>query len=438
MADIFVDPTAITNGAGTQSNPRNIWPASISANDVIYLLAGTRLTVSAQLSLGAGSNNVVKGYYPNGSAPRPIITSTATNQSLISVGRPGITEFNGVHFDQCLGMGSNGGVLGTADNGSGRHASLRVIGCKFTGVGVNAILLNGTTTANAPLSFTAIGNEFDDIGADCVFGAALQYEFSYNRCTRMSAKGAFGDAVGFINGDPEFIWVHHNYIDHSNSDTKQCIIVDSTTPGVGLCMIEDNILIGFGSVTNPALTHNVIISKSVTTTRRNVIYTYGGTGGVNYAGDRFTDNLVIVGNSGPFGNTVAVVADGLAAHNTFINVNPSLALTHAAVAAGVGTTAAARVKNNLFVGFPLALKSDSTTPPAVGRNAYWQCSIRRLGTGAFPETSELLLDPMLTAAYRPRAGSPLISGAEYLGAATDLSGRFRGSFPAVGAFEFPS
>ena len=31
-----------------------------------------------------------------------------------------------------------------------------------------------------------------------------------------------------------------------------------------------------------------------------------------------------------------------------------------------------------------------------------------------------------------------ISGAEYLGAATDLSGRFRGSFPAIGAFEFQS
>ncbi|MCL5460225.1 hypothetical protein M3M33_16430, partial [Loigolactobacillus coryniformis] len=78
-----------------------------------------------------------------------------------------------------------------------------------------------------------------------------------------------------INADPIMVHIHHNLIDHSAVDAKQCIIVDTTTPGTGVCIIEDNVLIGWGSATATPTLHNVIISDPVTTIRRNIIYTYG-------------------------------------------------------------------------------------------------------------------------------------------------------------------
>lgn len=434
MADIYVDPDSATNGTGSYADPRNIWPTGVGANDVIHLKGGTRLVVAAQLGMGAGSNNVVKGYYPQ-PAPKPIITSTATNQSLIFIARPGVTEFNGIHFDQCLTMSANGGVIGTGDNGSGRYASLNIRNCKFTGTGQNAILLNSTTTANAALTFRAVGNEFDDIGADCVFGAALNYEFAHNRCTRISSRTANGDAVGFITADPDLVWVHDNYIDHSDVDAKQCIIIDTTTPGTGLCVIENNTLIGYGNASAAPSLHTVIISDPVTKIRRNIICTAGLACGVNTATDEVTDNLFIVSNGPSFDHTMSMSADGLVAHNTFINTNPSLRSTHSALVIGASVSSAGQIKANLFVGFPNAIRTGSAALPDTLSNAYWQCVRNRWHSTDYPETSEVLTDPLLGARYRPQAGSPLALAGFHRGYVLDLAKRLRHNPPSIGAYE---
>lgn len=434
MADIYVDPTAATNGSGSQASPRNIWPTSISANDTINLKGGTRLTVSAQLSLGAGSNNIVRGYYPAGPAPRPIITSTAANQALISVGVAGVTTFEGIHFDECRNMAANGGVIGTAVVAAARHANLSIRGCRFTGIGINAILLNGTTTANVSSTFECIGNEFDDIGADCVFGGALNYVFAYNRCTRMSAGGANGDGVGYINADPDFVHIHHNYIDHSATDSKQCIIIDTTTPGTGIALIEDNILIGFGSASAGPSVHTVVISDPVTTFRRNVVYTYGLTCGVNWAGDRVTDNVFVIGNS--TGSIVTAVADGRFTGNTFVAIK-ALSADHAAITLGTGATSAAVVRNNLFLDVTTAVRSNVVGQnPTMSNNAYRGVTTRRTGTsGAFAEATEVTADALLATDYRPTPGSVLLGAGAHLGYGRDASGHQRPNPPSIGAYD---
>ncbi len=431
MADIYVDPTAVTNGTGSEANPRNIWPTSIGAGDTINLRGGTRLTVAAQLSFGSGSDNIVRGYYPAGPAPRPIITSTASNQSLIFVARPGVTTFDGIHFDECRNMGANGGAIGTGDNGSGRHASMRIVSCKFTGMSVNAVLLNGTTTANAPLMFKCLYSEFDDIGADCVFGGALDYEFGWNRCTRMSAGGTNGDGVGFINADPNFIWVHHNYIDHSLTDSKQCVIIDTTTPGTGVALIEDNVFIGWGSSTATPTLHTVIISDPVTTIRRNIIYTYGLTCGVNWAGDQVKSNLFIVGNCST--QVASIVGDGVIANNTFVAVN-TLDQSRAAVVMGSGATASASITNNAFVNMPIGIQSNVVgVNPTVGGNAYWNVTTPRTGSGGpFAEASAVTANPLLSAEYMPLAGSPLLTSGYDLGYTRDLENKQGRKF--IGAY----
>ena len=435
MTAIYVDPTSATNGSGTIGDPRNIWPTSIVANDIIYLKRGTTLRLTAQIGMGAGTDNLVTSYGDPG-LPKPIITSTATNQGLISVSVAGITTFKDIHFDQCLNMGSNGGVIATSPVSGGRHANLSIQDCKFSGTKVNAILLNGTTTANAPSTFECLRCEFTDIGADCVYGSALRYEFAYNKCTRLSSRSLDGDAVGFISADPEFIHIHHNYIDHSLTDCKQCIIVDTTTPGTGLCIIEDNILIGFGdSKTKPVL-HTVIISDPITIIRRNKIYTSGLTCGINTNSDQITDNLFVINNNST--QTVSIVADGIIERNTFISTQ-TLIPTCSAITMGTGATTAATIRNNLFVNVPIGVKSDVVGQnPVVTTNAYWNVTTPRTGTaGAFAEASAITSDPLLGSNYAPKEGSPLINAGTFTQYTRDVDRAQRENPPSIGAYDGP-
>lgn len=437
MADIYVDPSRATNGSGSFSDPRNAWPTGIGAADRILLKRGTRLTVSAQLSMGGGSNNIVCDY-GDSNAPRPIITSTAGNQGLINVNVAGVTTFRNIHFDQCLNMGANGGVLAAQQVSGGRAANLAVYGCRFSGVGVNAVLLNGANTATLSSTFECIGNEFDDIGADCVFGGALDYVFAYNRCTNLSTRGTNGDGVGFINGDPVRVWIHHNYIDHSRVDSKQCIIIDSTTPGSGLCIIEDNVLIGYGSESAKPALHNVIISDPVTKIRRNLIYTFGIACGANTAQDEISGNLIIVGNTNNLGPAIALSATGARfVNNTVVGIG-TLDPTKAALIMGNPATAAL-VSNNIFSNLPIAVQSNVVgINPACSNNAYWNVATRRLGSGgAFAEANEVLSDPLLDpVTYRPLPGSPLIGAGVNVGPLLDKSGKRFARRPSIGAYEF--
>jgi hypothetical protein len=240
--------------------------------------------------------------------------------------------------------------------------------------------------------------------------------------------------VGFINADPTFVHVHHNYIDHSGTDSKQCIIIDTTTPGTGIALIEDNVLIGYGSLTTAPSNHVVIISDPVTTIRRNRIYTFGLTCGVNRVGDSVTDNLFVVGNCSS--QVTSMVGDGAISGNTFVALQ-TLGATRAAVVMGAGASASAQVKNNLFVGMPRGIQSDVVgVNPTVANNAYWQVTTPRLGTaGAFAEATAITADPLLTSDYKPTASSPLLGAGTHLGYTRDIDRKQRPNPPSIGAYD---
>ena len=437
MADIYVDPSAATNGSGSEASPRTIWPTSIGANDRILLKRGTTLAVAAQLSLGAGSSVTVMDY-GDAALPRPRITSTATNFGSINVDVAGVVRFRNIHFDQFLNGSTNGAVIVASPVAAGRVAQLDIQGCRFSSCAWNAIRLNGTNTATAALTFRCVGNEFDDIGEDCVFGGALDVEFAYNRCTRLSSRTLTGDGLGFINADPVRVWVHPNYIDHSLTDCKQCVIVDCTTPGAGEVIIEDNVLIGFGSATAAPTLHSVIISEGKTKIRRNTIYAYGIVCGINNAQDEIADNLIYLGNNAAaIGPPIAIAADGKVLNNTIIGVG-SLPANTPAIVMGSGATAAAIVRNNAFINLPRGIQSNvaAGVNPTVGTNAYWQVPTPRTGTtGAFAEASAITADPKLAADGRPMPGSSLIRAGTHAGYRRDRARTQRSNPPCIGAFD---
>lgn len=434
MASIYVDPSASTNGSGTEASPRNIWPTSIGAGDVIYLKRGTTLTVSSQLSLGAGSNNEVRDY---GSGELPIITSNASNFGQINVDRSGVTTFRNIWFKDCQGGSANGGVIVASPVAAARVANLAIYGCKFTGTGYNAIRLNGTNTATAASTFVCMYCEFDDIGEDCVYGAALDFVFRYNTCTRLSTRTETGDGVGFISADPTRVWIANNYIDHSGKDVKQCIIVD-TSSGAGLAIIEDNTLIGYGTATDAADSHSVILVDCKATIRRNTIYSFGLAAGLEVADSTFTDNLVVIGNARTSAPVVALSASTTGVYgNTFVSLK-TLEATQKIVTQAASLSGCA-VKNNLFVNVPIAIQSDTVgNNPTATNNAFWQVTTaRRAQDGsAFSGGNDITADPLLTADYKPTALSPLLGAGTHLGYARDIERKQRPNPPSIGAYDY--
>lgn len=434
MASIYVDPSASTNGSGSEASPRNIWPTSIGAGDVILLKRGTTLTVASQLTLGAGSNNEVRDY---GSGDMPIITSSAANFGQINVDRSGVTTFHNIWFKDCQGGSANGGVIVASPVAASRVANLAVYGCKFTGTGYNAIRLNGTNTATAASTFVCKFCEFDDIGEDCVYGAALDFEFSNNTCTRISTRTETGDGVGFISADPTRVRVLNNYIDHSGKDVKQCIIVDTST-GAGDVLIEGNTLIGYGTPDDTADSHSVILVDCKATIRRNTIYSFGLAAGLEVADSTFTDNLVIIGNARTSAPVVALSASTTSVYgNTFVSLK-TLEATQKIVTQAASFSGCA-VKNNLFVNVPIAIQSDTVgNNPTATNNAFWQVTTaRRAQDGStFSGGNDITADPLLAADYRPTALSPLLGAGTHLGYARDLSRKQRPNPPSIGAYDY--
>lgn len=433
MALIYVDPSAATNGGGTEENPRNIWPASIGAGDVIYLKRGTTLAVASQLTLGAGSDNEVRDY---GFGELPIITSSASNFGQINVDRAGTTTFRNIWFKDCQGGSANGGVVVASPVAAGRVANLAFYGCKFTGTGYNAIRLNGTSTATAASTFVCKFCHFDDIGEDCVYGAALLFEFSNNICTRISTRTITGDGVGFISADPTLVIIRNNYIDHSGVDVKQCIIIDTST-GAGEAIIEGNTLIGYGTTSDAADTHSVILCECKVKIRRNTVYSFGLTASLAAADSSFTDNLVVIGNAITSAPVVAMSASTTeVSGNTFVGVS-TLSATQKIVTQAAGLSGCT-VRNNVFVNVPIAIQSDTVgNNPTATNNAFWQVTTaRRAQDGsAFAGGGDITSDPVLSSNYRPTAISPLIRAGTHISYSRDADGKQRPNPPAIGAYD---
>lgn len=436
MPDFFVDLNGPAGSGTSPLNTRNTIPNG-SPGDFIYFPGGSTQVLNSQV--GIVTANITWGSFPTAAGTQATIVSNATNFGLINIDNSGLTTFQDLVFLNFMGMATNGGAITCSVNGTtGRASNLRLLRCTFRRVGWNAIRINGTNTATAASTFESTGCVYDDIGEDCVFGAALDYTFDRNICTRLSMRGSTGDAVGFINGDPVIVRVRGNYIDHRDVDSRQCIIVD-TTSGGGHAIIEDNVLLGWGSPSAAPTSHSIIIvtNGARRTIRRNRIFSFGVTFGLNNALDEATDNVIFLGNVSGMGSALAITANGAKFYgNTVVAVAPLPANTPAVVMGSGGGTST-EVRGNLFVNFPRGIQSDIASNPTCSRNGYQNVAAPRIGqSGAFSETGAVEgSDLLLTSDYRPRLGSPLIGAGPHLGYRRDAAGVMRRNPPCIGAYD---
>lgn len=421
MATYYIAPEtgSDTNPGTSESAPRKT-PPSPANGDVWLMKRGETYSRSSQWGFGAATAMTLDAY---GEGGYPVVTILATaNVNAFNIQGDGTNVIRNIWFKDCR-TNTNGGVVGLGlITGPGYAASLEITDCKFTGVNWNAVRGGGTTTATASKSIVIRDCIFDDIGEDCFFGSAIYLEVGRCRMTNISSGSTTGDGVGFLNADPTLVWVYQNYIDHSNADTKHCVIVDTTT-GAGLAVIEDNVLIGYGTETITSVDHTVVNADCQAIVRRNKFI--GGGIAINLAGanSQAAGNVFEILNvraSSPVvvalqANTAQIIG------NTFVGRSTLLSTAKAVTQASGASNGV--VQNNIFVDVPIAIKSDNASNnPTATYNCFHNVTSPRLdqANAAFAGGNDLTVNPQLTGAYVPgntsvRTGGTFLGGLDYYG-----------------------
>jgi len=426
MATTYYDFGAATNGAGTSADPKNTW-ATPGNGDVIRIKRGCTWTRATQLNLSTFTGLTFEAWYNSDGSdapdqPKPIITHTAASTFAWNFQGDGTHKIYDLHFLNCT-TNTNGGVVGSGlVAATSANASIEVYRCDFEGINYSAIRFGGTGAAAAPRCVVKHCT-FDDIGEDAIYGGALYYEVAYCRMTQLSMSTTTGDGIGFLGVDPTTVRIHHNYIDHSDVDKKHCVIIDTTTPGAGDVVIEDNEFIGYGSATAEASSHTVVNGDAKMIIRRNVVRSAGIAINLGGASSEVYSNLIIATNiraASP--GIVTVQASSCLVNNNTLYAASALPAAGRGVDIATGTTGTV-ARNNLFVGIPIAVRSASTAAnPTVSTNAFSDVTTQYSSAGdAFTSTGDVTADPLLSTSYRPLQGSPLMPDAEGNGGGTFIS-----------------
>lgn len=439
MPDIFYDFGAASNGTGTPDNPRNTWAAPVD-DATIHIRRGNRWVRNAQITMGAARNLRLKAWaYANGEddphGPKPVITGSVSSSTYMNFSGEGVHKIEDIRFENILNSVNpltagpaavSFGNVGTID--VGRGVSGEVHRCEFSRIGGNAVQFNGISNggpaALAAARAVVMHSLFDDIGSDAVFAKVAGYlEVAYNRMTRLSLRDTNGDGVGLLDTNPEFAWVHHNYIDHRDVDSKQCVMIDGVD-GTGFTLVEDNVLFGFGNPTTEAAVHTMLnVEGCRAIIRRNRLMNVCGLGVVaNAAGTEIYSNLLDILNFRTGSHAISLLfSGGRCDNNTAIvrggKVGP-------VIQTGTSTTGL-KARNNLGIGSSTLLSVGNGSSVEAGGNATTAGAFYAVtGSGVVvPVGADRVVTAAdYNAALVPSPGSVLVSGGLDIGPVSTLNG----------------
>jgi len=286
MATFYIDPTAPTNGAGTISDPFNVWP-SRSSNNVYLQRRGT--TASAALT-AFGASNITFGAY--GTGPNPVVNGGAS---------PGLNCSNssGIRIDG-IDFVSTGTYGASWDGGS----NFTVIDSTITGArcGLN-IISSASAVSNVSLTrvtarHTALANEQSGlfIGAQSsnnITGVSLtDCKFSNSAGVGVQIKASTDNSAASING----VQVVRCNI---NDNGRDGLLINTGMTALSSAKVVTNAVIDGNTINNnggpgAALTirdgYNVVRHNTVNS---NNWAGHTGTGGLQLAG---ATNVDVYGN----------------------------------------------------------------------------------------------------------------------------------------------
>lgn len=441
MATIYVDPTVAGTGTGTLNDPFKSW-ASVTwtAGNTYLQKGGTTSTVAITVTTGGSSEatRIVVGSYDGATGSR---TSGGINRARVNgAGMRFPLRTNGgvnyVTFDNIEVFGTDGGGTQT---------------CRACMLGSSAITPPGTMSSNCVVSncwlrdvkdpvpgqdsngvqFFGDNNQFlnnliEDISCDGIWGQGSNSVFIGNTIRRVSRGTTRGDCIqllgdGTVRNDNAYI--AYNYLDHSDVESKQCVISGDATYSSG-AVIEFNTC-----VMRPyegSIQTTCIMAEGPNSVVRNNVCIGGFMGIYLTKGGGVATGNIVVGNTIGIQQAPTGAAGGLVAHNACFNS------TYLGIMADSDATF--RAYNNILVGcvngIGLAGSEDG--------NAFYQCDtnkIARVGSPTYGSRT-VTSDPQFLDRTRPwlglKPGSPCQSAGTYIQGARDRFGRRYLTPPNIG------
>jgi hypothetical protein len=435
MATYYVDPSG-PNGSGTESSPFNALPANFSSagyvnGDVFLFKRGTTytpswgntpstpgdaFTVNRQIRFGA-----------YGTGAMPIISANYTGSAGGRLFRFFTSDcvFEDLHFANT----NNCHII----YGSG-VANLTVRRCKATQIrgtaaGNEGFVVVGSSTALTG-TVTVTDNEIDGIANDGISivctGTVI---IARNTVKNTSLDTTTGDCVA-ANGNIALLHIYDNNLDHTNKDTKQCIIQDGGS--TGFAIIERNICNGY--FVDGSVDHTGIYLSLPGVIRNNFIQTWRSGVFINVANARVEGNVIIQGGGTALTGAVWGSFDGMVVQN---NVIWRIAGTDVADAAIRNNTsnAANLYRNNIIVGFNTGIRRGALAVDSY--NDFYQVTtaVRDASNVAISAgTGTVYADPQLNSDGSIRSSSPVATAGTYVSGVTLANGRLRPNFVPIGAY----
>lgn len=390
---VYIDPSAGTNGDGSYANPYNVWPGTLSSNTAYLQKKGT---TSAEFSIVTSMSNSMIGAY--GSGIRPVLT---------------LTDFD-LDGDTCLirdlEINTKLEVGGWQDPVSGTI----VYNCEFDldSVGQGIVVWSPRTKI--------IGNHIHHVGTDGVFmqdhthgGDDIEIAYNYMHHHNMkfledpTETGSPGDAIQFTTGNN--IHIHHNIIDRQHTGNKFNIIVKDdlaywgTTPME--ILIENNIL--YLPADHDAGVGGIYLSDEQNTiVRHNVIHGY-------FEDDDSNGIIIRADNIDIYGNLFVNMTEDINTDRSGIDVNDNTFVD----IDNTGVNGWTNVYNNILTGTVAGLDASNLFIDT--------------------ETKASLFNDHANNDYSFKAGSPAVDAGTSTGYTEDITGVSvpQGSAIDVGAFE---
>lgn len=395
MTTIFVDTV---NGSdvnpGTEASPRRTLPAQA---DHLWVRVRRGSNFNRTTQYGITAQGMIFSDYGPPEAPKPSFTinQPSASTSFIHYGDTIWANFDFKYVDRSTpppdAIGQNTLTFGRRGNAASPTpcVSGAIISCSFTDNGGSAIcpsvLTGDSQWAEASPVLLVLGCDFEQIVTDAVFGSVLNY-FEVGHCTYAKTKfrndaNANPDFINMIYANPQYVWVHDNYVDHHEIDLKHLIVFDLAAGQTGgLALIENNILLSRGArkpYTQAAVNAGIntemrclVRNNYLRGSRLLLVSQATAPGGVEAYGNLFD-------YTGSGDSNAAVLLNSPNAylhHNTFFN---RARKPGASAVFYTSTATGQRNDKNLYIGFETAINSSSARAFITGGdNRFVDCENR--------------------------------------------------------------
>lgn len=441
MATIYIDPSAGVNGTGTFASPFNTWASVTFAAGNTYLQKGGTTQTGYRVLVTAGgtdeSSRVILGSYDPATGAR-----TTNGEKRAILNGAGTAQTLRVSQNISFVTVDNFEVYGT-DGTGGTRAVAVYIGNVATNPCSDIILSNLLVHDVNPALFPTQDNnaiqgfvnrctitrcEIYNIPTDGIWMQGNHINITHNVIRNISTQDIRGDCIQ-TSGDAtlrnDYGYVANNYLDHSNRNSKQVIIVG----GIGYCdgaVIEDNYCVM--AAYDDIATTCIFSESSNAKIRRNKCY--GGYFGIfcnTNADNNIVESNLLVNNerglscSSPLDNVVfrGNTVVGSKIHGIYVD----------------STGSGCAVQNNLTYGCAIGVMLRSNI--ARDYNAYFgNVTDFVAGTGGGSiDIHRVTADPMVSVNYAPLAGSPLLRAGVHIAYTRDIRKRQRPNPPSIGAYD---